>query len=72
VFFLALIVGFAISIPAWYVASRYAATFILAMDQRRNEAENGKGLRAGEAVLCGALFLGCVGLAVWIATALTR
>lgn len=71
-FFLALIVGFAIAIPAWYVASRYAAMFILTFDRRRNEASSAKGLRVCEAILCGALFLGCVALACWIANALTR
>ena len=71
-FFLALIVGFAISIPAWYIASRYAAMLILALGQSRDETGGAKGLRVGEAILCGALFLGCVALALWIANALTR
>jgi hypothetical protein len=72
VFFVALIVGFAIAIPIWFIASRHAATFILAVERRRNETGNPKSLRVGEAILCGALFLGCVALACWIATALTR
>jgi hypothetical protein len=71
-FILALIFGFAISIPAWYIASRYAAMLILAMEQRRNSTNNQKALRVGEAILCGFLFLCCVALACWIATALTH
>ena len=71
-FFLALIVGFAIAIPAWYIASRYVALLILAMERRRNAAGSAKRLRVGEAILSGFLFLGCIALACWIATALTR
>jgi hypothetical protein len=71
-FFLALIFGFAVSIPAWYIASRYAAILILAIEQRRNPSPSQKALRVGEAILCGFLFLGCVALACWIATALTH
>ena len=71
-FFLALIIGFAIAIPAWFIASRYAAILILAIGQRRTEPHSSKGLRIGEAILCGALFLGCLALAFWIANALTR
>ena len=71
-FFLALIVGFAISIPAWYIASRYAAVLILALGQSREETGASKGIRVAEVIVCGALFLGCVALALWIANALTR
>ena len=71
-FFLALLVGFSVAIPAWFLASRYAALLILAIDQRRGNAQSAKGLRIGEAILCGALFLGCLALAFWIANALTH
>jgi hypothetical protein len=71
-FFLALIVGFAVAIPAWFIASRYAAMLILAIGERRGSDQTAKGLRVGEAILCGALFLGCLALAFWIASALTH
>lgn len=70
-FFLALIVGFAVAIPAWYFSSRYAATLILAIDQRRGGTHSSRALRVGEAVLCGFLFFACLALAFWIADALT-
>jgi len=71
-FFLALIVGFAVAIPAWFMASRYAALLILVIGQRQSEAESSKGLRIVEVIVCGALFFGCLALALWIANALTR
>jgi len=45
---------------------------ILAIDQRRGNDQGTKGLRIGEAILCGGLFLGCLALAFWIASALTH
>jgi len=71
-FFLALIFGFAVSILAWFIASRYAAMFILSIGRQKHEHNDPKSARIAEAIICGALFLGCIAFAFWIANALTR
>jgi hypothetical protein len=63
---LAAIVGLAIGIIVWLLASHWIASSITWVEDRRPELVGSMRLRVGETVACGALFLGCLMLALWL------
>lgn len=65
-YLLAIIAGLTIGITIWFVASHWIATGINLVEDRRPALAGSKQLRVGEVVACGALFLVCAALALWI------
>jgi len=63
---LAAIAGLALGIIVWLFASHWIAASINWVEDRRPELVGSVRLRVGEAVACGALFLGCLMLAFWL------
>jgi len=63
---LAIILGLAIGITVWFLASHWIASSITWIEDRRPELVGSKQLRVGEAVACGALVLATFALAFWI------
>ena len=63
---LAAIVGLALGVIVWLFASHWIASSITWVEDHRPELVGSMRLRIGEAVACGVLFLGCVGLAFWL------
>lgn len=66
-YLLAAIAGFAIGFVVWFIVSQWIASSIAWVEDRRPELVGSRQLRAAEAVACGALFLGCLTLAFWMA-----
>ncbi|HEY6332405.1 MAG TPA: hypothetical protein VI756_23975 [Blastocatellia bacterium] len=66
-FVLALLVGLAVAIVAWSIASWFLVQFIVRSEQRADGTQT-RFPAIGEAVLCGALVLVCFALAIWIAS----
>jgi hypothetical protein len=69
-YFLAIMSGLAVGVTVWFLASHWIASSITWVEDHRPEMAGSRQLRVGEAVACGALVLGCLALAVWIARAL--
>lgn len=51
----------------WLTASHWIASSIARVEARRPHLYHSRRMRAGEAMACGALFLGCLALACWVA-----
>lgn len=66
-YLLSAIAGLTIGFVIWLIASDWIATSIAWIEDRRPELVGSRQLRAAEAVACGALFLGCLALAFWMA-----
>jgi hypothetical protein len=63
---LAGIAGLAFGFVVWFSASHLIAVSMAWVEDRRPHLAGSKPLRATEAVVCGALFVGCLALAFWI------
>jgi len=70
-FFLSLLVGLIIAIAVWFAASALIAYAIIQAEQKFPRMAESKITIAGEVVACLTLVLGCLGLAFWIAKALS-
>jgi hypothetical protein len=63
---LAIITGLAMGTLVWFVSSHWIASSISWVEDRHPELTGSRQLRVGEAVACGALFVVCMTIAVWI------
>ena len=63
---LAPIAGLVVGIIVWVLASHWIASSIAWVEDQRPELVGSMRLRVGEAIACGALFLGCLGIAFWL------
>ncbi|HKA22042.1 MAG TPA: hypothetical protein VKN18_27435 [Blastocatellia bacterium] len=63
---LAAIAGLVGGIIVWLLASHWIASSITWVEDHRPELVGSMRLRVGEAIACGALFLGCLGIAFWL------
>jgi hypothetical protein len=63
---LAAIAGLVVGVIVWVLASHWIASSIAWVEDHRPELVGSIRLRVGEVIACGALFLGCLGLAFWL------
>jgi hypothetical protein len=61
------IAGLTVGFIVWLTASHFIATSMAWVEDRQPELVGSRKLRIAEAFVCGALFVGCLGLAFWIA-----
>jgi len=63
---LSALAGLAGGVVVWLVVSHWIASSITWVEVHRPELVGSMRLRVGEAIACGTLFLGCLGLAFWL------
>jgi hypothetical protein len=66
-YLLTAIAGLAVGLVVWLFMSHWIAASIAWVEDHRPELVGSRRLRAAEALVCGAVFLGCLALAFWLA-----
>lgn len=61
------IAGLTVGFIVWVTASHWIAASMAWVEDRQPELAGSRPLRVAEAFVCGLLFVGCLGLAFWIA-----
>ncbi len=72
VYIVAALTGLLAGFIVWLTASHWIATSIARVEARHPHLYNSRRMRASEVVACGALFLGCLALAFWVAYLLAK
>ena len=65
-YFLAVLVGFAVAIVFWYITSRWVAFSVLWAEDRYAQAVGPKAIKTVEIVICGLQVLISFALAIWV------
>ncbi|HXG64027.1 MAG TPA: hypothetical protein VNO70_02900 [Blastocatellia bacterium] len=66
-YFIAVIIGLALGIIAWFVASYLVARLLIRIEERRPQLAGSRSIRAIEIGICGAVFVACLILWFWVA-----